>query len=97
MLEKNKHLKDNAFTGKFGYFKNFYSDIKSHRFALIVNEPLLLKQWNITKRLSEENDTWTELVSEHVLKYYKVLETFPEVGVQLLVPINPGTTARPEE
>ena len=87
---EKKYVMDTALSGDFDYFETFYGDLESHRFALIVSEPLLLKQGNDTKRFSNENDIWVEWVSKRILKYYKVLESFPEVGVQLLIPRGAG-------
>jgi hypothetical protein len=76
-----------ALSGNQAYFDGFYEDLKNHRFALIVSEPLRKSMANEEIRnFAEENNAWVYWVSKPLLKYYKPKVTYDEVGVQLLIP-----------
>lgn len=70
------------------YLERFYSDLREHRFALIVagqqntaiKDPLL-------DAFAEENNAWVENIAEPMLEYYREEMFFDTQGIQLLVPI----------
>lgn len=56
------------------YLQQFYRDLRAHRFALIVNEPLYITTKGSPVRFGEENDAWVERVSKALLCYYKPIQ-----------------------
>lgn len=68
------------------YFQGFYHDLASHRFSLIISNPLHMRIQTETDDFSEENNAWVKWVSRPVLCYYEPLDTLRKVTVQLLVP-----------
>ncbi len=84
---EKKYVMDMAMADNQKYFAGFHADLKAHRFALIVSEPLRLKIQNVDETsFTQENNAWVTWVSKPVLTYYEPLLTLEEVGVQLLVP-----------
>ena len=53
----------------------FYADLQSHRFALIVSgkENLIVKE---DESFAEENNVWNERVSPYILCYYEPVALF---------------------
>jgi len=79
-------MMDEAMAENAAYFAPFIRDLASHRFALIISEPLWIKFQGGDYHFGNENDAWVKWVSIPVLCYYQPVETFLDVGVQLLVP-----------
>jgi hypothetical protein len=75
-----------AMAGNPDYLSRFYEDLKTHRFAAIISEPLFLPKKGSREKFGEENDAWVKQVSKHVLCYYEPDKTLKEVGIQILVP-----------
>ena len=80
-LLMNEAMGDNA-----SYFASFYTDLESHRFSLIISEPLRAPVKDSNFEFGEENNAWVKWVVEPVLCYYEEVETFKDVQIQLLVP-----------
>jgi hypothetical protein len=68
------------------YLGQFREDLAAERFGLIVSHPLRVVYQGRDHQFGEENDAWVRHVSEVVLCYYEPVETFKDVGVQLLMP-----------
>jgi hypothetical protein len=83
---EKKWMMDEALSEKATYFAPLYSDLAAHRFSLIVSEPLHTPVKDSSYQFGEENNAWVKWVSNPVLCYYEEIQTFKEVGVQLLVP-----------
>ncbi|MCE9646963.1 MAG: hypothetical protein K8S20_13260 [Chloroflexi bacterium] len=83
-----KLLMDQALSSDSNYFNNFYADISTRRFSLIVSELLRTPVKDSTYQFGEENNAWVKWVSNPLLCYYEPKVTLKEVGVQLLVPKN---------
>jgi hypothetical protein len=83
---EKKLLMNEALSNNQAYFNLFYGDLKEHRFALIISEPTRIIYQSDENNFGEENDAYVKWVSEPLLCYYEPLETFQEVGVELLVP-----------
>lgn len=84
---EKKLVMDQALSGNQAYFDAFYKDLANHRFSMIVTEPIRKSMADEdTRNFGEENNAWVYWVSRPLLKYYKALVTYDEVGVQLLVP-----------
>jgi len=67
-------LMEMAMANNQAYLQQFYRDLRQHRFALIVNEPLYKTTKGSPVRFGEENDTWVERVSKPLLCYYKPIQ-----------------------
>lgn len=83
---EKKWMMDEAMSDNAAFFHPFYLDITSHRFALIVSEPLHTSFQGSDRQFANENDAFVFWVSRPLLCYYKPVETFKSTGVQLLVP-----------
>ena len=83
---EKKKLMDEAMAGNQTYFDGYYRDLVEHRFALIVSEPLRAEFQGDTYDFGNENDAWVKWVSIPMLCYYEPIATYPEVGLELLVP-----------
>jgi len=83
---EKKVLMNEALSQDSDYFSAFYDDLKMHRFSLIINEPLNITYQDDDASYGEENNAYVKWVSEPLLCYYEPLETFSEVGIELLVP-----------
>lgn len=87
---EKKYLMEQAMSDNAAYFENFIDDLASHRFALIVTEPVLINYVSESERnFGEENNAWVKWVSSPLLCYYREAEYLPWVGVQVLVPRSP--------
>jgi hypothetical protein len=85
---EKKVLMTRALGSQLNYFEGFYHDLETHRFQLIVSEPLRTPIKDSSFEFGEENNAWVKWVSIPVLCYYEPQDTLKEVGVQLLVPKN---------
>ncbi len=83
---EKKLLMNEALSANNLYFSDFYRDLASHEFGLIINEPISIKYIGSDVRYGEENDAYVKWVSEPLLCYYEPLITYREVGVELLIP-----------
>ena len=83
---EKKWMMDEAMSNDADYFEPYLKDLKAHRFAAIISEPLHIKFQGSGGDFSEENDLFVTYVSLPTLCYYEPLETFPEQGVEILVP-----------
>jgi hypothetical protein len=69
------------------YLLQFHDDIHNWRFGLIVTDPLhrFIREED-QNSLAAENNEWVRFVSRPILCDYRAIETYPELGLQLLVP-----------
>jgi hypothetical protein len=79
-------LMEMAMAGNPEYLGKFHADLKNHRFALIVSEPLFKQKKGRTQPFGEENDAWVKQVSEYILCYYKPVHELPAIRIQFMVP-----------
>ncbi|HLO16575.1 MAG TPA: hypothetical protein VK206_17210, partial [Anaerolineales bacterium] len=68
------------------YFQNFYKDLASHRFSLIITNPVNRRLDKSEGNFAEENNAWVKWVSTPLLCYYESLDRLKRVDVELLVP-----------
>jgi len=68
------------------YFTNFYRDLSSHRFSLIISEPLRAPIKDSSYQFGEENNSWVQWVVKPVRCYYQPILNDKDIQVQLLVP-----------
>ena len=83
---EKKYMMDQAMANNAPYFDHFYQDLISHRFDLIITEPLFLVKRGEDYSFGEENDAFVKWVSRPLLCYHEIKDTLDEVGVQYLVP-----------
>ena len=83
---EKKWMMDEAMSNDAAYFEPYFRDLKAHRFAAIISEPLHIKFQGSGGDFSEENDLFVTYVSVPTLCYYEPYETFPEQGVEILIP-----------
>lgn len=83
---EKKYMMDQAMAGNASYFEHFYKDLISHRFSLIITDPLFLVQQGEDYSFGEENDAFVKWVSRPLLCYYEIKDTLGEVRVQYLTP-----------
>jgi hypothetical protein len=79
-------LMEMAMAGNQTYFNQFENDLKSHRFSLIVSEPLSMTIQDEQHMFSEENNAWTTWVTALIRKYYHESTRLPNTGVVVSEP-----------
>lgn len=87
-------LMEMAMAGQPDYMAKFHDDLKNHRFALIIAEPLFQQVKGEEKMFGEENDAWVQEVSRYVLCYYQSEKILRQVRIQIFSP-NPSAQACP--
>jgi hypothetical protein len=83
---EKKQMMDEALSGNLNYFEPFYRDLASHRFSLIVSDPLRTPIKDSDYGFGEENNAWVKWVARPVLCYYEEKDTLVNVRVEILVP-----------
>ncbi|MCD6577570.1 MAG: hypothetical protein J7K66_06120 [Anaerolineaceae bacterium] len=83
---EKKKLMDEAMSADVAYFESFYEDIRGHRFALIINEPLNVIIRGEDFSFGNENDAYVKWVTLPLTCCYEAIYTNKETGVELLVP-----------
>ncbi len=83
---EKKVLMNEAMSDGADYFKEYYADLKAHRFSLIITEPLRVPSREGDLQFGEESDAWVKWVVEPTLCYYDDIKTWKNVQIQLLVP-----------
>jgi hypothetical protein len=81
-----KVLINQAMSADTQYFSAFYKDLASHRYSLIISNPLHERIQTDLDQFGEENNAWVTWVSTPILCYYEPVNTLKKVTVQLLVP-----------
>lgn len=81
-----KVLINQAMSADAQYFSAFYEDLASHRYSLIISNPLHERIQTDLDQFGEENNAWVTWVSTPILCYYEPVNTLKKVTVQLLVP-----------
>jgi hypothetical protein len=79
-------LMEMAMAGNPDYLGRFHSDLKNHRFSVIISEPLFITTKGPSEPFGEENDAWVEQVARPVLCYYESARFLRATSLQILVP-----------
>jgi hypothetical protein len=79
-------LMEMAMAGNSDYLDRFHNDLKEHRFAMIVSEPLFLREKDEDFIFSEENNAWVQQISRYILCYYQEDRREKAVSIQLFAP-----------
>lgn len=82
-------LMEMAMSGNELYLNNFYDDIFSQRFALIIADPQFVVIKESGAGFAEENNAWALKVSEPLLCTYRPLDTMKRSGIVIFEP-RPG-------
>lgn len=83
-------LMEMAMAGNMTYLQRFYDDLASHRFVLIISQPIRETIDGPGEVFSEENAVWVRRIARPILCYYEPVETVRGMGVQFLMPSEPG-------
>ena len=81
-----KVLINQAMSADAQYFSAFYKDLATHRYSLIITNPLNENIQTDLDQFGEENNAWVTWVSTPILCYYEPVNTLKKVTIQLLVP-----------
>ena len=68
------------------YLQKFQGDLESHRFALIVMEPINLVIQTSADSFGEENNAWVEFVAKPLVESYHTVLDLSENGMVVLAP-----------
>lgn len=80
-------LSEMAISNNQGYLERFYTDLRNHRFALIVVAPQFeVIQDPLRDGFAEENNAWVIHISQPILRYYKTEINLDTQGIDLMVP-----------
>jgi hypothetical protein len=81
-----KVLIERALSANRQYYESFYTDLKDHRFSLIIVQPLNTPRKGSNDQFGEENNAWVKWAADPLLCYYEIYQTLSDVNVQLLMP-----------
>lgn len=84
---EKKVLIDNAFSKDEEYFQQFYDDLESHKYNLIVTEKLYFQMKN-DDIFSSENNAWVQWVAIPMSEYYCIIILVDNMDFQLMIPGN---------
>lgn len=81
-------LMEMAMAGNTDYLEKFRQDLKDHRFALIINEPLYsqVRETEDAVVFREENNAWVGQVADYIRCYYQEDTLLKDLQIQLFVP-----------
>ena len=64
----------------------FYADLKAHRFAMIVVDPLRINYLGSNYAMGEENNAWTRYIIKPILCSYQQDAVFPADRIAIYIP-----------
>jgi hypothetical protein len=79
-------LMEMAMANNQSYLNQFELDLKNHRYALIVSEPLAMVIQNEEDVFFEENNAWTTRVTSVIRKYYHESMSLPNALIVVSEP-----------
>jgi hypothetical protein len=79
-------LMEMAMAGNRDYMEHFYDDLRNHRFALIITEPVLITARQANGKFGEEDQVWREKVNAYLYCYYLPVRYLREVDIYILAP-----------
>jgi len=85
---EKKVLMDMAMANDAAYFDSFYEDLETHRFSLILSQPVYITYQDVEHAggFGSENNTWVDWVSVPMLCHYEPVVTDTTAKFMLLVP-----------
>jgi hypothetical protein len=81
-----KDMANQAMSANTAFFEGFYQDLRNHRFALIVTEPVPSQWRGRGHAFGEEDDAQLRYFYRQLDEYYQPAVRLDEVGVWLLEP-----------
>lgn len=81
-----KDMANQAMSANAAFFERFYQDLRNHRFALIVSEPLPTEWRGRGHAFGEEDDAQLRYFYRQLGEYYQPAVRLDDVGVWLLEP-----------
>ena len=79
-------LMEMAMANNQAYLTKFWYDLQSHRFDLIITEPIFIIIRPSTDIFAEENNAWVEHVSVPLLESYEIISVMRESNMVVLAP-----------
>jgi len=79
-------LMEMAMSQNEAYLKNFREDLETHRFALIVMEPINLMIQSSSDSFGEENNAWVQSVAQPLTETYHTILDLSENGMIIMAP-----------
>ena len=79
-----------AMSNNFDYLRNFYRDLSSQKFSLIIAPEMNTFQKGPEWAFGEENNAWNSAISIPLLRYYHPVFLQKDIGLEILIP-NTGT------
>jgi hypothetical protein len=67
------------------YLQRFYTDLKGHRFAMII-APAEGSEREFAEQFSDEDNQWVRRIGRYLACTYEVRLSLPAVGLDILVP-----------
>ena len=79
-------LMEMAMSGNEVYLDQFHEDLRDHRFAVIVMEPMNFSLYTSSHPFGEENNAWVEQVNEPLTAYYHIALDLTGSDMVVLLP-----------
>ena len=86
-------LIDMAMSGDRQRLQSFYQKLRDYEYEIIVVNPLNTNIVGLDSFLAEENNLWVQGVSKLILNRYQPIVSFPEYGLEMLIPKNANQSA----
>ncbi len=83
---EREDLMEIAMANDLQHIQTFREDMESHRFSLIVVDPLNYNILSKQRSFSEENNVWVTRIMKHILCNYREEVAFPADEIALYVP-----------
>jgi hypothetical protein len=83
---EREELMEMAMAQNKAYLLSFESDMRHHRFAAIVVDPLKFKYQDSSFTMGEENNAWVRYVVKPILCNYREDQAFPSDSIAIYVP-----------
>jgi len=83
---EREELMEMAMAQNKAYLLSFESDMRHHRFAAIVVDPLKFKYQDNSFTMGEENNAWVRYVVKPILCNYREDQVFPADSIAIYVP-----------
>jgi hypothetical protein len=87
---EKKQVMDQAIYNNYEYFRDFYSDLESRRFSLIITDRQAIFYKDSGDSLAEENNAWVQWVTRPIIEYYayESVDDYKLVGTEMFMPID---------
>jgi hypothetical protein len=72
--------------GNRDYLDAFHADLESHRFDLIISDPMPEREKDADKAFSEEHNVWLLEVADPLQAVYQRVKLFQSIGIEVFAP-----------